>query len=187
MNNDVFEAIRTRRSVRTYQDRVVEDEKLQAVVEAGQYAPNTSGEEPWHFTVVLDRDIMTRMNQAAKEVAQRTGIPHLMELGSTAEYDCLYGAPVLIIISGDENGAQPEADCAAAMQNMLLAAESIGLGTCWIYFIQMAFQSSAGPMFRRELKIPEGFRPVYAAALGYKADPAREIPPRKKDRITYIL
>lgn len=184
--NDTLKIIKQRRSIRSYQDKPVKEEELQAVLDAGLYAPN-AGDQAWHFTVVQNRELLNRLDRAAKEAARQMDMPHLRELGNDEKFNCLYGAPVLIIVSG--NGQVPiplEADCAAATQNMLLAAESLGLGSCWIFFVLLAFHSSHGPELRKELKIPEGYKPYYSAILGYKKDPVAGAPDRKPNLITYI-
>jgi nitroreductase len=112
---------------------------------------------------------------------------HLKELGTDETFNCLYGAPTLVIVSGNEQSPiHLDADCAAATQNLLLAAESIGLGSCWIFFVLLAFYSSQGPEFRKELKIPERYKPYYSAVFGYKKDTIVYVPDRKPDLITYI-
>jgi len=123
----------------------------------------------------------------AKEGAKKMDFEHLRELGNDGKFNCLYGAPTLIIISGDEKSPVPlDADCAAATENLLLAAESIGLGSCWIFFVLLAFGSPQGPELRRELKIPDGYRPYSSAVLGYKKAPAIKAPDRKPNLVTYI-
>lgn len=79
-----------------------------------------------------------------------------------------------------------DADCAAATQNLLLAAESIGLGSCWIFFVLLAFHSPQGAELRKELKIPEGYKPYYSAVFGYKKAGAVKAADRKPNLITYI-
>ena len=111
----------------------------------------------------------------------------LRALGNNEQFDCLYGAPTLIIVSGNEQAPMPlDADCAAATQNLLLAAESIGLGSCWIFFVLLAFNSSQGPELRKALKIPEGYKPYDSAVFGYKRDAVVNVPDRKPNLITYI-
>jgi nitroreductase len=184
--NETLNIIKQRRSIRSYKDEQVKEEELQAVLEAGLYAPN-AGDQAWHFTVVQNRELLDRLNRAAKEAAKQMNMPHLMELGNDENFNCLYGASTLIIVSG--NGQCPiplEADCAAATQNLLIAAESLGLGSCWIFFVLLAFQSSQGPEFRKELKIPEGYKPYYSAIFGYPKDAVTDLPDRKPNLITYI-
>jgi nitroreductase len=184
--NETLKAIKQRRSVRSFKDEQIREEELQAVLEAGLYAPN-AGDQAWHFTVIQNKELLIRINLTAKEAAKQLDIEGIREIANDEEYNCLYGAPTLIIVSGNEQCPIPlEADCAAATQNLLLAAESIGLGSCWIYFIMFAFNSPLGSELRKELKIPEGYKPYYSAVLGYKKDTIGEIPERKPNLITYI-
>jgi nitroreductase len=111
----------------------------------------------------------------------------MINLGNDERFDCLYGAPALIIVSGDSRAPMPlDMDCAAAMQNMLLAAQSIGLGSCWIYFVLQAFQSPEGNELRKELKIPEGYKPYCSAVFGYKTGESPDLRERKKGLVTFI-
>lgn len=184
--NETLKIIKQRRSTRSFKDEQIKDEELQAVLEAGLYAPN-AGDQAWHFTVVQNRELLDRLNLAAKEAARGMDMGHFRQLGKDERFDCIYGAPTLIIVSGNERSPIPlEADCAAAMQNLLLAAESIGLGSCWIYFVTLAFHSAQGAELRKELKMPEGCRPYYSAALGYKKEADLHAPDRKPGLITHI-
>lgn len=109
---------------------------------------------------------------------------HLRNLGKDKNFNCLYNAPTLIIVSGNENSPIPlDADCAAATQNMLIAAESLGIGSCWIFFVLLAFQSSQGTQLLKELLIPENYNPIHAATFGYKENVNISTPPRKPDSI----
>jgi len=184
--NDTIKAIKQRRSIRSFKREQISDVELQVILEAGQYAPN-AGDQAWHFTVVQNKDLLGRLNLAAKAAAAQMDFEHLRELGKDEAFDCLYGAPTLIIVSGDGQSFVPlEADCAAATQNLLLAAESMGVGSCWIYFVLMAFDSPQGEELRKELQIPEGYKPYYAAVFGYKAQADSDMSDRKSNLITYI-
>jgi len=186
IDNETLRVIKQRRSIRSYLDEQIKEEEIQAVLESGLYAPN-AGDQAWHFTVVQNKELLDRLNLAAKEAARQMDFEHLKELGNDEKFNCLYGAPTLIIISGDEQATIPlDADCAAATQNMLLAAESIGLGTCWIFFVLLAFDSAQGSKLRKELRIPEGYKPYYAALFGYKNGEAGKAADRKPNRITFI-
>ena len=186
ITNETLKIIKQRRSIRSYRPEQIKDEELQTILEAGLYAPHAL-DQSWHFTVVQNKELLNKLNDAAKEVARKNDIPGFKEMGEDTGYNCLYDAPTLVIISGDENAHVPlEADCAAATLNLLLAAESIGVGSCWIYFVLMAFESSQGAALRRELKIPAGYKPYSTAVLGYKRNSAVRIPARKPNLITYI-
>ena len=184
--NETLKMIKQRRSIRSFKDEQIKDEELQAVLEAGMYAPN-AGDQAWHFTVVQNKELLDRLNLAAKEAAKQMDMEHLRQLGSNEKFNCLYSAPTLIIVSGNEQSPVPlDADCAAATQNLLLAAESIGLGSCWIFFVLLAFYSSQGPELRKALKIPEGYKPYDSAVLGYKKEAVVNVSDRKPNLITYI-
>lgn len=186
IENDVLRIIKQRRSTRSFAGGEVSDEELQAVLEAGQYAPN-AGDQAWHFTAVQNRELLNRLNLAAKEAARQHAIEFLRELGNNAHFNCLYDAPALVLVSGDGNAHMPlDADCATATQNMLLAAESLGLASCWIYFVLMAFDSPQGGELRKELKIPEGYRPYDVAVFGRRNGAAAASPERKPGLITII-
>ena len=184
--NETLRIIKQRRSTRSFEDRQITDEELQSVLEAGLYAPN-AGDQAWHFTVVQNQGLLVRLNAAAKGAATQVDIGRLKELGNDEKFNCMYGAPTLIIVSGNQQSPVPlEADCAAATQNLLIAAESIGLGACWVYFVLLAFGSPQGRELRQELQMREGYRPHCAAVFGYRADAAPAAPERKPNLITYI-
>jgi nitroreductase len=186
ITNETLKTIKQRRSTRSFTDEQIKDEELQAVLEAGLYAPN-AGDQAWHFTVVQNKDLLNRLNLAAKQAAVQMNIEHLKALGENERFDCLYGAPALVIVSGSEQAPMPlDADCAAATQNLLLAAQSVGLGSCWIFFVILAFSSPQGAELTKELKIPDGYKPYYAAVLGYKTAADTAAPGRKPGLITYI-
>jgi nitroreductase len=184
--NETLDIIKQRRSIRSYMAKEIKEEELWAVLEAGMYAPN-AGDQAWHFTVVQNKELLAKLNIAAKEAVKQLNIDGLKEIANDEDYNCFYGAPTVVIVSGNELSRVPlEADCAAAMQNMLLAAESIDLGSCWIYFIMFALNSPQGPALRKELAIPEGYKPYYAALLGYKNSTVATVAERKPNLVTYI-
>jgi nitroreductase len=184
--NDTLKNIKQRRSIRSFKEEQIKKEELQAILEAGLYAPNAGG-QAWHFTVIQNKELLDRLNSAAKESARQMNIEGIRELGNNEDFNCLYNAPTLVIVSGDRRAPMPlDADCAAATENLLLAAESIGIGSCWIFFVTMAFNSPQGPELIKTLKIPEGYKPYYAVVLGYKNNADIDIPDRKPNLITYI-
>jgi nitroreductase len=183
--NETLKIIQQRRSIRSFQEGQIKEEELQAILEAGYCAPYAWNNSR-HFTIVQDKLMLEKLNLAAKEAASLMDMAHLKALGNNEKYNCLYGAPTLIIISGDENAPIPlNEDCAAATQNLLLAAESIGLGSCWSFFVTMAFFSSKGSELRKIL-IPEGYKPYDAAVFGYKKAGPTKVREMKFNSITYI-
>ncbi len=81
ISNETLKIIKQRRSIRSFKDEQVKEEELQAIIEAGQYAPN-AGNEAWHFTVIQNKELLNRLNLAAKEAAKQMHMEHLRELGN---------------------------------------------------------------------------------------------------------
>jgi nitroreductase len=186
ISNETLKIIKQRRSIRSFKAEQIKGDELYAVLEAGMYAPY-AWEQAWHFTVIQNKELLDRLNLAAKDAAMQMDMEHLKQLGNNKEFNCLYGAPTLIIVSGKEQAPVPlDADCAAATQNLLLAAESVGLGSCWIFFVLLAFHSSQGSELRKELIIPEGYKPYYSAVIGYKQAAPANASARLPNLITYI-
>jgi nitroreductase len=140
---EVFDAIRTRRSVRGYSSTPVPKEKLDRVIESGRVAPSAMNLQPWHFIIVEDADKREKMSKA-----------------KYAKF--LKESPVVIVGCGDRK-ASPKwfaIDTTIALQNMVLTATSEGLGTCWI-------GSFDEDLIRKLLKIPEHLAVVALLAVGY--------------------
>ncbi len=183
MTNETLEIIRQRRSVRAFKPEAISRELLEEIAEAGLHAPNAGG-QAWHLSVIENKDVLTRVCALSKQAASLSPLPWLAELGNNAHFDPSYGAPVLILISC-EDGVTAPYDSAAATENILLAAESLGLASCWVFFPTQAFDIPEGAALRPQLGIPEGYAVLAAVALGYAAEtPApREL---KGGLVTYI-
>lgn len=183
LTNETLSTIKNRRSIRNFKSKQIKDEELQAVLDAGTYAPSAN-DQAWHFTVIQNRELIAWLNCEAKEIAKQ--YEPLKELANSEGFNIFYEAPTVILVSGEEKAIAIESDCAAATQNMLLAAESIGLGSCWIGFVLVAFNSPKAKEYLKELSVPEGYKPYASVALGYKNIESVKALPRKPDVISYI-
>jgi len=186
--NETLRIIKQRRSIRNYKDKQISDDELKVILEAGIYAPNGSGqlEDYIHFAIIQNKNLLDKINNSAKTFARQSEMEWLKNYGNDPNFNCLYNSPTLIIVSYNENWIQPEIDCAAATQNILLAAESIGLGSCWLYFPLQAFYSEYGQELMKELKIPNGYKPITSLIIGYKADEIINIQKKEIKNISYI-
>lgn len=185
MTNDVLAVIKRRRSIRAYLPQQVEKEKVEAIVEAGLYAPNGGG-EAWHFVVVRNADRLEQLNRLAKQYASTCGLPWLESLGKDESFHSIYHAPTVILVSSDPNSYTAEADTSAATENILLAAESLDVGSCWGYFVTQAFQTEEGKTIAKEMGIPDGHRVYTSVMLGYKTEETPPATERKPNLITYV-
>ncbi len=181
--NEVIKAIKSRRSVRSYKSDILSRETLQAIIEAGCYAPSGHNAQPWHFSVVQDRALLEEVNIKAKNVMSGVTVDWIQNIGRNPAADITHKAPALILISCKKGSISGPTDCTAAMENMMIAAESIGVGSCWIGFSAFAFKD-AGLM--KKLGVPEGYEPQQAAVFGYPEGEKRQAPARDLDSVTYI-
>jgi nitroreductase len=187
-SNETIGIIKQRRSVRNYAEKQVSEDDLRIIIDAGMYAPNGGGniEQDIYFTVIQNGNILSKINMSAKDFAKRSGREWLKELGNNNDFNCLYNAPVLIIVSYKKDSVCAVYDCSAVTQNMLLAAESIGLGACWLYFPLQAFDADGSEALLKELRIPNEYKPVTSIIAGYKESAEINIPVRKTENITFI-
>lgn len=184
--NETLTNIRNRRSTRRFLPEQLKDNELKAIVEAGIYAPSATNKQPWHFTVIQNEDIINRLSNGFKEVAKKSDNEYIKKYGYNEAFHVFYNSPTVILVSGDENNKYAAVDCAAAVENMLIAAESLKIGSCWIGFIAYLLNSEEGRDFVKELGIPEGFKQIHAVALGYKESSISNGPARKENTVNYI-
>ena len=161
MFEDVMKCIKGRRSIRQFDSKEVEEDKIQACLEAARWAPSASNRQPWHFLIVRDkktREKIAKMHPHAKFVKS---------------------SPVVFIPIGDpvRHPKYFHADTAVAIQNFLLAAYAHGLGTCWAGVIDNPFEKD----MKELLNIPEELRIIAVVAVGYPAqNPTKERRPMEE-------
>jgi nitroreductase len=147
---NTLEAIKTRRSIRKYQDRKIEPEKIQQILEAAMQAPSARNKQPWQFIVVDDKDVLKKLSIAHPYAKMLTGASHA------------------ILVCGDKTLEKEESyllqNCCAATQNMLLAIHELGLGAVWLGVQPREERINA---INELLNIPEHIFPVALLSLGY--------------------
>jgi len=151
--NPVLEAVRNRRSVIRFETVPVGEEKIQAILEAGRWAPSWLNKQPWKFIVITDPGVKERVSEFA---------PTIFSLA-------IKEAPVCIAVCVDskEDPYHFIEDAAAATQNMALAAHSQGLGSCWIGVFNLeGAKDSAEAKIREILDVPRDFRLISLLPIG---------------------
>jgi len=186
MLNETLRNIQKRRSHRAFSPKQITEEELKTILQAGLYAPSAHNEQSWHFTVVQRQDILNRLSDDFIEVAKNSDDESLKQFATYENFQIFYNAPTVIVVSGDQKAIIPQVDCAAATENMLIAAESIGIGSCWIGLAYWVLNSDKEDYYKKELGIPEGFKCYHAVSFGYKMTETANIPERKLDKVNYI-
>ena len=164
---DIFEVIKNRRSVRSYKDEQIDDEAIEKILEAAIMAPTARGEAPWHFTVVQNKEVLQDINDSVRSILSNSG-DELLEAIAESGVNVMHNAPTVVFVSAKSDATNMQADCSAAIQNMLLAAEGLDIGSCWLGLVAIYFSVEEN---LKKLHIPEGYTPLYGVALGYKVEP----------------
>lgn len=172
--NEVLNGILTRRSVRKYKPDPVPEELVEEIVKAGTYAASGMGQQSPLILAVTNREIRDRL---AEENARVLGNP-----GS----DPFYGAPAVLVVLADKSCSTHLYDGSLVMGNMMLAAHSVGLGSCWIHRAREVFEGEYGKALLKKLGIEGGYEGIGNCIIGYPAEPLRPAAPRKEDYIHYI-
>lgn len=172
--NAVLEAIKNRRSIRTYTNKQISEEDLQAILEAAAYAPNGMHLETWHFTAIQDQEKLQELNARIKSAFKKSDEKRLQERGNNPDYNCYYHAPTLIIVSNEPTQWWAGMDCAAALENIFLAAHSLDVGSCWINQLGTTCNDPEVREFITSLGVPADHQVYGCAALGYASTPAKE-------------
>jgi nitroreductase len=145
----------------------VPKEKIETILEAGVWAATAMNRQPWRFVVIEDKSIIKFISDETKEAVQKL-MPAIGKRFETIEDIICYNAPVLILICTevDQNfGRLNLIDCVLAAQNMFLKAHELGLGACYMGWIDLLNQNR--PEILKKAGIPDGYEMQVALVLGY--------------------
>ncbi len=152
--NETITTIIGRRSIRCFSDRPVEREKIEEIVRAGQYAPSGMNRQERIFIVVTDKEKRDELSRINASVMGR-------------DTDPFYGAPAVIIVACKKGSFTGVYDASASIENMLIAAESLSLGSCWVFRAKEELESEWGKALLSSLGIEDEYVGVGNVALGY--------------------
>jgi nitroreductase len=184
--NETLKSIMSRRSIRNFGEEQIKDEELHLILQAGKFAPSAMNQQSWHFTVVQNKDVHQRINEACKTAFMKSGNKNYEQRAQAENFSIFYNAPTFIIVSGDQKAIAPQHDGSLALGNMFLAAESLGIGSCWIHAMNFLLSTPEGQSLKSDLGIPEGYIPTGSGAFGYKATEQPAPAPRKEDTVNII-
>ncbi len=170
MTNEVLNTIKSRRSIRAYKNEPVEEELLNTILESGTYAPTGGGRQSPTIIAITSKKYRDEIAKLNAEI-----------MGSNT--DPYYGAPVIVLVLADGNASTFVEDGSCVLENMMLAASSLGLGSVWVHREREIFDSEKGKALLRVWGLPETMKGVGAIALGYPSAAVGEPAKRKDDYI----
>jgi len=188
----------TRRSTRNYKPDPVEQEKIDKILEAGRQAPSGGNNQTSHFFVIRNREVldklivMTEKAFAAMEATENTyaSMKHSINASKKGGYVFCYNAPVLIVVANRKDYGNNIADCACTIENMMVAANALDLGSCWINQLKWLNEDTEIVKYLRGFGMKENERVYGAVIIGYPATesglPNRNLMTLKGNEVTWI-
>ncbi len=173
MNNEALNVLKNRRAIRKYKSEQIKDSELDAVLEAGTYAPTGMGKQAPIIIAVTDKEMRDKISA---ENAKIMGV----------NIDPFYGAPVILIVLANKAVPTYLYDGSLVMGNLMNAAESLGVANIWIHRAKEEFSSDFGKQILTDLGIEGEYEGIGHCALGYAVAPAKEPVARKENYIYYI-
>ena len=172
--NETLNVLKERRSIRKYKAEQITDAELDAILEAGTWAASGKGLQPAVMVVVQDQETISYMSRLNAEIQGKPGT------------DPFYGAPTVCVVLADPAVRTWQEDGSLILGNLMLAASTLGVASCWIHRAREEFDSPEGKALLAKWGVPETYRGVGHCILGYPAADLPAAKPRKADFVTRI-
>jgi len=172
-NNDALTLMQTRRSIRNFEPDMVPKEVIDQIITAGTYAATGMNKQSPIIIALTNKEVRDRLSKLNDEI-----------MGT--ESDPFYGAPVVLIVLADKNLVNHVYDGSLVMGNLMLAAHSVGIGSCWIHRAKEEFERPEGLEILKSLGIEGEYEGIGHCVLGYVNGEYPEAPARKDNWVYYI-
>lgn len=172
--NETLKVLRERRSVRRYKAEQIKDTEPNAILEAGTWAPTGMGKQSPVMVVVQDAETIAYMSRLNAEIQGNPGT------------DPFYGAPTVVVVLADSTNPNWLKDGSLVMGNLMNAAASLNVGSCWINRATELFDRTEGRELLKKWGLPESLRGVGNCILGYADGPLSAPKPRKEGYIVRV-
>lgn len=153
---DHLELLKQRRSVKKYLPKMVDEESIKKIVEAGIYSPSGKNRQAVKFLVVTNKEMVSKLSKLNASI-----------LG--VDIDPFYGAPVVVVVLADREVSTYIEDGSIALSNMMNEAYSIGVDSCWIHRAKEMFETKEGREILRTAGIEDNYQGIGNCILGYRA------------------
>ncbi len=173
--NEILKALKERRSIRKFKPDMPEADDVKKIIEAGLYAASGRGAQP---TIIID--------VKNKELRDKLSVMNCKIGGWNEGFDPFYGAPEILIVLADKNHPTSIYDGSLVIGNLMLAAYSLGLGSCWIHRAKEEFESDEGKKILASLGITGEYIGIGHCILGYIDGETPKAHPLKPSRVFTI-
>jgi FMN reductase [NAD(P)H] len=177
---DVLSAIQSRRSIRNYQQKPIEAEKIEQLIASGNNAPHVGY---FQISVIENPDVQKEINDRALLFYKTSGNTFLMGRAAIEGFQPLYGAPLLFVFSGPNGNPHNIANTSCAATNVTIAASALGLGSCYITAPILVIKNDSGLL--KKMGIPIGFFPICGVLIGYSSGDESSAPNPLVDNVNY--
>jgi len=173
--NHFLETLESRRSIRSYKPDMVPQEIIEQIVEAGTYVPTGRNKQAPIILAVTNKEVRDELMEMNRKIG-----------GWDEGFDPFYGAPVVLVVLAEKNCHTYIYDGSLVMQNLMLAAHELGVGSCWIHRAKEEFESEEGKVLLAKLGIQGEYEGIGHCILGYAAGEQPKAQPRKENWAYYI-
>lgn len=169
--NETIDTILSRRAVRTFADKQINSEDLDLILKCAQYAPSGMNEQSNVFTVISNKEVLAGLLKEVKKDIEASDNEFWKNHAKNPNFNFYYKAPTLVIVANKKQGdaLTPTEDAAVAIENIMIAAKSLGISSCWIHTLCMLGKAPNSKKFLQQYGIPEDYKIYGAVALGYNA------------------
>ncbi len=182
--NQVVDCIMSRRSIRAYKPEQIKDEELKTILECAINAPSARNSQPWEVRVMQNKEAIENLNKEviADMIEKR---PEAKERFADENASVFFHAPTLLVVAYDTTQYWGQSDCGMLVQNVLLAAESMNIGSCAVGCCREYINSPKAADFVKSLNLPENYVVYLTVTLGYK-DENPDAKPRDDKKVAYM-
>ena len=173
--NDVIQAMINRRSIRKFKPDMIPQNIIDEIINAGLYAASGMNKQSSIIIAVTNKEFRDKLSQINCKIG-----------GWQEGFDPFYGAPIILIVLADKSWANRVYDGSLVMGNLMLAADTLGIGSCWIHRAKEEFEMPEYKEFLKSLGIEGEYEGIGHCALGYPDMPIANPPKRKENRVFYV-
>lgn len=173
--SEALKNMKTRRSIRKFRSDMISKEKIDQIIEAGLYAANGMGKQMPIIVAVTDKEVRDRLSTVNCKIG-----------GWKEDFDPFYGAPVVLIVLAPADWMNRVYDGSCVMENLMLAAHDVEIGSCWIHRAKQEFEMEEWKSWLKSIGVEGEYEGIGHCVLGYAEEKEPEATPRRDGRVFFV-